>query len=73
MHENMLSLAYMLYFIILSMCTMEFEQKLTLIHFAYSLHDLKTTDHTLKILTVAKGKVVAMETYCMITKKLNQK
>ena len=33
----------------------EFTEKLTFI-FALSLHDLKKTDHTLKILTVAKVK-----------------
>ena len=31
------------------------------------------TDHTLKILTVAKGKAVAMETYGMIMNKFYQK
>ena len=34
---------------------------------------MQTTDHILKILTVAKVKVVAMETYGMITKQFNQK
>ena len=41
----------------------------TFLVFALSLHDLKTTDHTLKFLTVAKVKknlTVAMETYGMI-------
>ena len=55
------------------MCAMEFAEKFTLNHFAWSLHDLKTTDHTFKILTVAKVKDVGMETYDMITKKFNQK
>ena len=55
--KNMLFLANLLFFIILSMCAIEFAEKLTLIYFALSLHDLKTTDHTLKILTVAMVKV----------------
>ena len=40
------------------MCAMGFAEKLTLIHFTPSLHDLKKTDHTLKILTVAKVKLL---------------
>ena len=40
------------------MCAIEVAEKLTLIHFALSLHDLKTTDHTLKILIVAKVKLL---------------
>ena len=46
------------FFIILSMCAMEFADKLTLIHFYLCLYDLKTIDHTLNILTVAKVKLL---------------
>ena len=70
--EIMLFLLTYVFFIILSMCAMEFAEKFTLIHFAQSLHDLKMTDHTFKILTVDKVKDVGMETYDMITKKFNQ-
>ena len=42
--KKMLFLANILFFIILSMRAMEFVEKLTLIHFTLSLHDLKTTD-----------------------------
>ena len=56
--KNMLFLAKIL-FIVLSMCAMDFAEKLTPIHFCLeSLYDLKTTDHTLKILTVAKVKLL---------------
>ena len=46
------------YFLIsVNMCAMEFAEKLTLIHFfALSLLDHKMTDHTFKILAVAKVK-----------------
>ena len=36
------------------MCAMDFAENVTPIHFAQSLHDLKMTDQTLKILSVAK-------------------
>ena len=65
--KNMLFLAnirFYIFDIIFSMCAIEFAEKLALIYFALSLHDLKMTDDTLKILTV-----VAMETYSMMTKK----
>ena len=52
--KNVLFLANILFFIIRSMCAMEFVDKLKLILFAQGLHDLKKTDHSLKILTVAK-------------------
>ena len=57
-HENHAILATIL-FISLSMCAMKFAEKLTTFHFCLKLHELKTTDHTLKILTVAKVKLLA--------------
>ena len=56
--ENMLFLANILFFIILSMYALEFAEKWTPISFAYILHDLKMADHTFKSLTVAKVKLL---------------
>ena len=48
------------------MCAIEVAEKLTLIHFALSLHDLKTTVHTLKILIVAKAPI-SLDCDCFAT------
>ena len=69
--KNILFLAN-IFFIILSMCAMEFTEKLTPSHLCHSLHDLKTTDHTLKILIVVKVKLLPWK-HGMITKQFNQK
>ena len=56
--ENKLFLANIL-FHILSKYAMEFAEKMTPIQFClYSLHDLKTADHTLKSLSVDKVKLL---------------
>ena len=56
--KNMLLLANILVLFLLACVEWNSQKKLTLIHFALRLHDLKTTDHTLKILTVAKVKLL---------------
>ena len=73
MYEKHAISCYPTFFIILSMCVIELAEKLTLIYFCLKFAWSENDGPYFKNSDSCYGKVVAMDTYGMKTKKFNQK